>query len=283
MFIQKAVGGCAIGFVAGGAIILVLNMLNRRHSKEENIVQVTAVFGMVYLNYFVAEIVCHTSGVIATLTAGLIVKLLGRSSINCIYLMDDFFAVTEHILNTILFCLGGLVWGNALYDNHVAGYHSGKDWGYLVLVYILLHVIRGILFVAVYPITSRIGLKTDWKETTFQIYGGLRGAVGIALAIFLNSELTEFVVNDNYDVATEQEDVAQVYFFVGGVAFLTLFINGSTAGPFLKWLGLADSTDTRKRIVAAEVCQLRAVMVENVVKLLTLERFKNVDFSFVQR
>ena len=124
LFLQKAVGGCAIGCVAGGLIILVLSLLNRRFSKEENVVQVTAVLGMVYLNYFVAEIVCHTSGVIATLTGGLVVKLFGRGSINCVHLMDDFFSITEHILNTILFCLGGLVWGFTLYENHSKGLHG---------------------------------------------------------------------------------------------------------------------------------------------------------------
>ncbi len=282
MFIQKAIGGCAIGFVAGGAIILVLHLLNRRFSREENVVQVTAVLGMVYLNYFVAEVVCHTSGVIATLAAGLCVKFLGRGDINNIHLMDDFFSITEHILNTILFSLGGLVWGYTVYGNHMKGFHGASDWGFLFLLYLFLHVIRAILFIMVYPITSRIGLGTDWKETTFQIYGGLRGAVGIALAIYLDHEIVEFVTKWGLDMSLEAEHVAQVYFMVGGMAFLTLFINGATAGPFLKRLGLAESTETRKRIIEAEECQLRAKSIDTAVKLLTHQRFQHIDFSFVQ-
>ena len=110
--------------MAGGVIILTMTLLNRRFSKEENIVQVTAVLAMVYLNYFVAEVVCLTSGVIATLAAGLSIKFFGRGAINDIYLMDDFFTVTEHILNTILFCLGGLVWGETIYDNYKTFRHN---------------------------------------------------------------------------------------------------------------------------------------------------------------
>ena len=256
---------------------MVLKKLSHRFSKEENIVQVTAVLGLVYLSYFVAEEVCKTSGVIATLTAGLCVKFFGRGFINNIHLMDDFNSILEHILNTILFSLGGLVWGFTVYENHRMGFQDGKDWGYLFLLYVLLHVIRAILFIAVYPITSRIGLKTNWKETTFQIYGGLRGAVGIALAIFLDNELHGLSGIEKY-----QEDVAQVYFMVGGMAFLTLFINGATAGPFLKKLGLADSTEVRKNIVEAERCKLRSTMIDTCVHLLTHQRFKSVDFSFVQ-
>lgn len=281
LFIQKAIGGCAIGLLAGGIIILVLTLLNHRFSREENVVQVTAVLGLVYLNYFVAEVVCHTSGVIATLAAGLCVKFLGRGSINNIHLMDDFFSITEHFLNTLLFSLGGLVWGFTVYENHMKGFHGALDWGYLFLLYFLLHVIRAILFISVYPITKRIGLGTNWKETTFQIYGGLRGAVGIALAIYLDHEIVAFVNLFGLDMSTEEEHVAQVYFMVGGMAFLTLFVNGATAGPFLKWLGLAESTETRKKIIGAEECQLRAKSIDTCVKLLTHQRFEHVDFSFV--
>jgi len=55
-----------------------------------------------------------------------------------------------------------------------------QEWGYLILLYLLLTVIRLGLFCSVYPITKRIGLKTNWKETVFQVHGGLRGAVGVS-------------------------------------------------------------------------------------------------------
>lgn len=281
-FVQKAIGGCAIGLVAGGAIIHVLSMLNRRFSKEENVMQVTAVFALVYLNYFVAEIVFVTSGVISTLTAGLIVKFFGRGAINDNHLMEDFFSVTVNILNAILFALGGLVWGETSHDINSKGLMNAAFWGYLFVLYALLLVIRAFLFTAVYPITVRIGLKTNWKETSFQIYGGLRGAVGIALAIALENSLAAVKYNDNTNVEEEYTDVLQAYWMVGGIAFLTLFINGATAGPFLKWLGLAESTEARTKIIDAYRIHLRATVVDSFVNLLTFERFKNIDFSFVQ-
>lgn len=283
IFVQKAIGGSAIGAVAGGAIVLVLWSLNRRHCKEENVVQVTAVLGLVYLNFFVAEIVCDTSGVIATLSAGLFVKFFGRVAINDNHLMDSFFNIIEHVLNTILFSIGGLLWGNITLSNHNKGFQSGVDWGYLLLLYLLLHVIRAALFVAVYPITSRIGLKTNWRETVFQIYGGLRGSVGIALALYLHDEIIEYARDDGYDMVTEEEDVSQVYFMVGGIAFLTLLINGATAGPILKELGLGDTTTIRKKIIEVQKVHLREAALASCVKLLTQERFKFIDFSFVQR
>jgi NhaP-type Na+/H+ or K+/H+ antiporter len=281
IFVQKAFGGAAIGLVAGAIIIFVMVMLHRRFSREENIVQVTAVVGLVYLNYFVADLICGTSGVIATLVAGLCVKFFGRSVINDIHLMDDFFTVLEHILNTVLFCLGGLVWGRVVFDNHLEGIWTGKDWGYLFLLYLLLHVIRAVLFVAVYPLTARIGLKTNWQETVFQIYGGLRGAVGIALAIALDNETDGKMGTTGIDGSEKHIDVSQLYSMVGGIAFLTLVINGSTAGPLLKKLGLADSTEEREKIIEAYRAHLRSEQIDFCAKLLTSPRFKNIDFEFV--
>jgi len=279
LFCQKALGGAALGLVIGSMIVLVLAFLNRRFGREENIVQVTAVFGMVYLGYFVSDLICATSGVIATVAAGLTVKFFGRDRINNIHLMDDFFCITEHILNTVLFCLGGVVWGRVIIDNNYDGYWTGKDWGYLILLYVLLHIIRAFLFLSVFPITKRIGLKTSWSETVFQIYGGLRGAVGIALAIALDNETAH---GSAQGVLAEQKYVSQAYQMIGGVAFLTLVVNGISAGPVLIYLGLADATEAREKIIEAYRIHLRALQIDSFVKLLTNDRFKSIDFSFVR-
>lgn len=283
IFCQMAIGGMAIGLVAGASIILLLHLFNRRFGTEENIVQVCAVLGMAYLNYFVAEVVCKSSGVIATVFAGLVVKFFGRGSINNVKLMDDFFSITEHILNTILFTLGGLVWGNVIILNQKNGLWRGKDWGYLILLYVLLHVIRGVLFVVAYPITVRIGLKTNWKETSFQIYGGLRGAVGIALAIAIDNETKVVAENYDEDFSAQTDAVRQLYQMVGGIALLTLAINGTTAGPMLIKLGLAESSEARHRIIEAYRVHLRAKMIVEFVELLTSEKYKNIDYAFVEK
>ena len=57
----------------------------------------------------------------------------------------------------------------------------------MVLLYVLLIVIRFVLVFGLYPITSRIGIGTNVKESVFMSYGGFRGTVGIALALSLNS------------------------------------------------------------------------------------------------
>ena len=126
---------------------------------------------------------------IATVTAGVVVRLLGRALVNDLKLLEDFLTIVEHILNTLLFTLGGAVWGSIIAFGEKSGVWRAREWGYLVVLYLLLHVIRIVQFVSIYPITVRIGIKTNWKETAFQIFAGLRGALGIALAIALDSRV----------------------------------------------------------------------------------------------
>lgn len=162
------------------------------------------------------------------------------------------------------------------------GAFVGSDWGYLILLYVLLTVIRYFLLVSFYPITSRIGIGSNWKEvvvsvslrevllllnvnqyvyividiTSFLIqfmgWGGLRGAVGIALALSLNSEVNHYTEASDVDEQTRrkfQDYTTKLFGFVGGIAFLTLIINGISSGPLLHKLGLVTPTETRKKVL----------------------------------
>jgi NhaP-type Na+/H+ or K+/H+ antiporter len=284
LFFQKAGGGAVIGFLFGAALLVIIFMLKRRLNREENVVEVTATIAVAYVGYYVAEVVCETSGVISTVVTGLTVKFFGVSAINDANLLDDFWTLVEHLLNTVLFVLGGTVWGGVIATGEKDGTFEATDWGYLVLLYVLLHVIRALLFAAFYPLISRIGLKTCWRETVFQVYGGLRGAVGIALAIAIDNEVKRATRgNDQTDESLKfEEETTKLFALVGGIAFMTLTINGITAGPFLRKLGLSDSTETREKIVRAYQINFRASAIDDFVSLLTQPRFHDVNFALVK-
>jgi hypothetical protein len=195
-------------------------------------------------------------------------------------LLEDSMALLEHLLNTVLFTLGGIVWGTVVVTGEKLGTWGGKDWGYLILLYILLHVIRALLFGLAYPVTVRIGLQTDVKETVFQVYGGLRGALGIALAIALDNEVS-VLAGGRWETAAERH-TTQAFVMVGGIAFMTLVINGITAGPLLRKLGLADSSDARGKIIKSIRVRLRAAAIDDFVHLLTQPRFHHTNFALVK-
>jgi len=184
-------------------------------------------------------------------------------------------------LNTILFTLGGILWGAVVATGEKLGKWGAVDWGYLALLYVMLLVIRAVLFGAVYPLTSRIGLKSDPKETLFQVYGGLRGALGIALAIALDNEIAA-LAGGRFDTEAELH-TTQAFVMIGGIAFITLVLNGITAGPLLRKLGLADSTEARAMIIRTLQVKLRSSAIDDFVRLLSQPRFYHTDFTFVKK
>ena len=56
LFFQMSLGGVAIGIAFGLGILYILYILDRRFSREENVVEVTATAALAYLGYYVAEV-----------------------------------------------------------------------------------------------------------------------------------------------------------------------------------------------------------------------------------
>lgn len=109
VFVQMALGGAGVGVLFAMGTLGLLSLLRRRLAHEENIMQVATTAAMAYLCYFTSEIVFGCSGVIATFTLGNMVRAFGRGVMNDWQLMEDFWGLIEHFLNTVLFTLGGLV------------------------------------------------------------------------------------------------------------------------------------------------------------------------------
>jgi len=197
--------------------------------------------------------------------------------INDVEMMSAFWGLVEQLLNTLLFTLGGLVFGDVI-SNHGErkGFWTANEWGYLLLLWVLLHVIRYVMVYMFYPVTKRIGLSTNWQEAFFLSYGGLRGAVGISLAIAIDNSVWSVTKDETFRRFT-----TQLFGMVGGTAFLTLVINGSTAGPLLRKLGLAKSTDTRKKVLQIFKKDYRVKKIDDLISLLADELFARVEFAHV--
>mmetsp|Transcript_368 Transcript_368/g.911 ORF Transcript_368/g.911 Transcript_368/m.911 type:complete len:161 (-) Transcript_368:839-1321(-) len=114
MFFRLAFGAVAIGLAFGIGVVFVLYHLNRSLSGEDNVVQVVLTISAAYLAFFTSEILSGCSGVIAVLTCGVTIKSFGETLINDLKLAVNFWEITEHLLNSLLFALAGVVWGDIL-------------------------------------------------------------------------------------------------------------------------------------------------------------------------
>lgn len=60
-----------------------------------------------------------------------------------------------------------------------------ETWGFLILFYVLLNVIRTLSIACLYPLLSKTGYGINPKWALIISWGGLRGAVGLILGLIL--------------------------------------------------------------------------------------------------
>lgn len=309
MFLRMAIGGLVIGFAFGCGLVALLYELDRRMEPEYNILQIVSALSAAYLSYYVADQVLNMSGVTACVTCGIVARGMGRGMIRDEHMMDSYLALMEFLLNTLLFSLAGSVWGAIVGNPEHAQQIKLSDWGYLMLFYLLISAIRFVQVGVFYPILNNVGLKTNWREATFISFAGFRGtltlprceihyfsffmggtltnlafvtalvtgAVGLALSVSLTTSVFAATssVEDHILVGTMQ-------FISGGVALLTLVLNGVTAPHVLKLLKLAKPVPSRKRALKVFEVQAEEHLLHEYKWLVSQPRFREVSFKVIK-
>ena len=186
--------------------------------ESDPFIEITLTTVVAYASFLFAEEVLHVSGVMATVGAGLVLGSWGRIKISSsvrIYL-EHFWEYMAFVANALIFLMVGLkVDLSALWNS----------LDLLVWVIFAMLVSRAVI---VYGLMSLIGrlpsaeyVNNSYKNVIF--WGGMRGAVGIAIVF----SLPEFEYTETFTVLV-----------IGAVLF-TLIVQGLTMQPLVKWLGLA--------------------------------------------
>ena len=206
------VGGIAVGAVTGFGLMFLAGRT------PDYLVEMTFTMLAAYGSFFVAERF-HMSGVLAALTAGLVVgNFRSSSAISRAgrQALGPFWEFAAFIANSIIFLLIGA---------QEAQQHFQGIWFPLFVAVTIVTLGRA---VAVYPlcalfIKGRFAVTYQYQHILF--WGGLRGALALALALALPYEMP------NHDV------IVTVTFAV--VAF-SVFVQGTTIPLLLRKLGPAD-------------------------------------------
>mmetsp|Transcript_12076 Transcript_12076/g.34529 ORF Transcript_12076/g.34529 Transcript_12076/m.34529 type:complete len:815 (+) Transcript_12076:107-2551(+) len=277
IFFRMSLGGVAVGILFAIGLILMMYELDRRLDQENNVVQVALAVTVAYLAYYTAEMQFSMSGIVACVTCGILSSAYGKGLINDQSMMDSYLSLLEHLLNTLLFTLGGVVFGEIIANTDFRAHFEWSDWGYMFALYLAVTAIRYVQVGLVYPLISCIGLKSNVQEMSFFAYGGLRGAVGIALALSLDGSVREATLDEERRALT-----TKLVGLSGGVTLLTLLINGTTAGFFLRKLGLSKPTKTRKRVLQNFESSTLKFLLSEEQKLLAEPRFSNVKRAAIR-
>jgi len=223
-FIREFVGGTVFGFVLARAAVAILPRLG---PSDAAIASVTV--SLAYLAYVVADHYLHVSGVVAVVVAALTVAAYGPThlhpqrwtALRQIWTQLDFWS------NCLIFVLASMVAANVL--PQITWLYVGA----LAAVAIGAFVARILVVFGMLPLLemSRLVQPVDRRYKAILVWGGLRGAVTIVLAMVaagdgrLSSDVREFAA------------VLATLFVL-----FTLFINATTLGLVMRVLGLDKLT-----------------------------------------
>ena len=226
-FAQVALGGPVLGLLAGTLMLKWLRHVNKRTTEHDGTLQIILTLAVPYLTFFVAENEAKMSGVLATVVAAVVLAKEGRPAFVSFEAMEHFWHAVEFAANTLIFLLAGLICGKFIWFSATA-----TDWGTMIALYLLANVIRGAMLLLCYPALARTGYGVTPANAAFMVWGGLRGAVGLALALYAHQSAVAAG-----DAATIRNTELLV-FFSGGMALFTLLINGTLSALVLRKLDL---------------------------------------------
>lgn len=199
-------GGILSGALVAGGLLLLAGQT------EDPLVEITFTTVAAYASFFVAEHF-HFSGVLATLTAGLMVGNLGslgsisdqgRKSV------EAFWEYATFVVNSLIFILMGIQ-------------ESQENFGLFLLPIVMAIVVVLIgRALSIYPLCALFSFSSLRVKPTHQhalFWGGLRGALALALALGLPLEIPH------------RSEIITVTF---GVVAFSIFVQGLTMQPMLK-------------------------------------------------
>jgi Na+:H+ antiporter len=209
----KTLGLIVVGAILCGALVAAGTLL-LAGGTDDHLVEVTFTVVAAYGSFLLAEHF-HLSGVLASLTAGLIIGNVGHLSIasRSKAAVEEFWEYAAFFANSLIFLLIGI---------RVA-LQSFKAFIISAIVAILLVTLARAL--AIYPcclLFSRSKSRVSYPHQHILFWGGLRGALGLALALGLPPEMPY------------RQEIIAVSFAV--VAF-SILVQGLTITPLMRRLG----------------------------------------------
>lgn len=180
-FCRLAFGGVALGLLGGVLVAAVLKRLYNNFVLEVN----TTIFSG-YLLFFLAEsTTLHVSGILAIVAFGLYMTRSGKTRISAESesSVHHVWGYIGFLAETVIFILSGLIMGQRTL---VATEITHIDHLKLVFgTYPLLHLIRFLTFLVFWPILQKTGYGLSFRQIVLCSFAGLRGAVGLALALMV--------------------------------------------------------------------------------------------------
>src|SRR5262245_7052179 len=209
----KTLALTVVGAIACGALVAAGTLLLAGRT-DDHLVEVTFTVVAAYGSFLLAEHF-HLSGVLAALTAGLIIGNVGHLSISprTKAAVEEFWEYAAFFVNSLIFLLIGIRVALQSFKAFVIS---------AIAAILLVTVARASAIYRCCLLFSRSKSRVSYPHQHILFWGGLRGALGLALALGLPPEMPF------------RQEIIAVSFAV--VAF-SILVQGLTITPLMRRLG----------------------------------------------
>jgi CPA1 family monovalent cation:H+ antiporter len=167
-FVFVTAGGVAVGLAVGAAAVVLLRTV--REAELEIMVTLVVAYG----SYLAADLL-HASGVVSVVAAGIVVaRFASRTGRLKGTQLVGFWNVLAFVLNAMLFLIVGI----ALPTTRLISL-AGAALG----AYLIMFAARALPVYALLGISDLRGTSIPWRWRHMTFWGGMRGALSVALAL----------------------------------------------------------------------------------------------------
>ncbi len=215
-FVRVFFGGLAVGAILGYLVSTVI-----LKNVDDHLIETATTVALAFGSFIVAEQL-HVSGVLAVVAAGIFVGNIGirNTSPTTKITLENFWEFAAFVVNSMVFLLIGLA----------ADFTQLQPNLSLIVVAILAVLLsRAIVIYSLTWIHGRFDrlrqVPVPYRHVMY--WGGLRGAISLALALSLTGSVFA------------EEVVTELQLMTFGVVLFTLLVQGTTITPLVQRLGLA--------------------------------------------
>lgn len=219
-FVPLLLGGAAVGWAAGRLAVMLMSAIGR-HA----LAVVSVSVALPYLAYIGAEHIAGASGVIAVVAAAMTLQLTapGRLPPASWRYLREIWALLAHWAGALIFILAALLVPRTLETLRLG------DFVLIAVTVAAAFLARALILYGLLPLLSALRLSpvVERPYRVAILWGGLRGAVTLALAL---------AVTESALVAPETKRLVAV--LATGFTLFTLLVQGTTLRWMIGWLQL---------------------------------------------
>ena len=98
--------------------------------------------------------------------------------------MASAWRIITYSVNILIFTVTGLILARSFIGTATS--ISSKDFGFSIVLYIMIHIGRVLLIIILYPLIKCTGVNLSWKDCIILAWSGLRGSMALILVLIVS-------------------------------------------------------------------------------------------------